>query len=51
MNTFTCSYVCRYSSCSGRFAVLASSIEEARQIARQQLIENGGLEGIAYSVQ
>jgi hypothetical protein len=51
-SSFICSFSCRYSpySCSGTFTVIASSAEEARKLARQHLIENGGLEGIEYSI-
>jgi len=50
--SFTCSYICRYSPCSGggTFSVIASSVEEAKKLARQHLIENGGLEGIDYTI-
>jgi hypothetical protein len=50
--SFICSYSCRYSaySGSGTFTVIANSAEEAKKLARQHLIENGGLEGIDYSI-
>ena len=50
--SFICFYSCHYShsSCNGSFTVQAATPEEARKLARQRLIENGGLEGIDYSV-
>ena len=50
--SFICSYSCRYSplSCNGSFTVQAATPEEAKKLARQHLSENGGLEGIDYSV-
>ena len=50
--SFICSYSCRYShaSCNGSFTVEAATPDEAKKLARQHLIEYGGLEGIDYSV-
>jgi len=52
MTTFTCSYCCRYSpsSCNGKFTVSATSLDEAKKLARQHLMDNGGIEGISYLV-